>query len=78
MIENPGLIYHLTDKLYPMIAERYNTTSSAVAKGISRALIDIWDNGNRKELVASMRWSPDDKPSLKDVLVWIALYFGKE
>ncbi|KUK10988.1 MAG: Stage 0 sporulation protein A-like protein [Clostridia bacterium 41_269] len=46
VIEEVNLLGAVTKELYPMIAEKYNTTSSRVERAIRHAIELAWDRGN--------------------------------
>lgn len=51
MVYDPSLGYHITTKLYPMIAARFaGTTADRVERGIRSAIEVVWDNGDPDDL----------------------------
>ncbi|MBR5328753.1 MAG: sporulation transcription factor Spo0A [Firmicutes bacterium] len=46
VIEDINLLGAVTKELYPMIAEKYNTTASRVERAIRHAIELAWDRGN--------------------------------
>ena len=44
--EEANLMGAVTKELYPMIAEKYNTTASRVERAIRHAIELAWDRGN--------------------------------
>ena len=44
-VENPNIINSITKKLYPSIAERYETTASKVERAIRHAIEVAWSRG---------------------------------
>lgn len=46
VIEEIGLLGAVTKELYPMIAQKYNTTPSRVERAIRHAIELAWDRGN--------------------------------
>lgn len=44
--EEPDEMYSVTKRLYPAIAEEYNTTPSRVERAIRHAIEVAWDRGN--------------------------------
>lgn len=46
VIEEVNLLGAVTKELYPMIAEKYNTTASRVERAIRHAIELAWDRGN--------------------------------
>ena len=44
-VEDPEIINNITKKLYPMIGEKYNTTSSKVERAIRHAIEVAWNRG---------------------------------
>ena len=45
-IENPDIINNITFVLYPTVASKYDTTSSRVERGISRAIESAWNRAD--------------------------------
>ena len=46
VIEDVNLLGAVTKELYPMIAEKYNTTASRVERAIRHGIELAWDRGN--------------------------------
>lgn len=46
MIEDNSLMRGITKRLYPMIAEKFNTTASGVERAIRHAIEKGWERGN--------------------------------
>lgn len=44
--EEPNLMGAVTKELYPMVAEKHNTTASRVERAIRHAIELAWDRGN--------------------------------
>lgn len=44
-VKDPAIINNITKKLYPMIGEKYNTTSSKVERAIRHAIEVAWNRG---------------------------------
>lgn len=44
--ENPDILYSITNKLYPAIAERYGTTATRCERSIRHAIECAWDRGD--------------------------------
>ena len=44
-VENPSIINSITKKLYPSIAERYETSASKVERAIRHAIEVAWNRG---------------------------------
>ena len=47
-INDPGIISPITKKLYPTLAEKYNTTKSCIERAIRHAIEVSWQRGNKK------------------------------
>lgn len=45
-VDNPMAINSVTKNLYPLVAKKYNTTSSRVERAIRHAIEIAWDRGN--------------------------------
>ena len=45
-VEDPGIINSVTKKLYPAVAENFETTSSRVERAIRHAIEVAWDRGD--------------------------------
>ena len=45
-IENPGIINSVTKRLYPAVAENFETTPSRVERAIRHAIEVAWDRGD--------------------------------
>lgn len=50
-VADESLIYAITSELYPLVAERYNTTASRVERAIRHAVEVTWDRGDIDTLV---------------------------
>jgi two-component system response regulator (stage 0 sporulation protein A) len=50
VIRNIEMLGAVTKKLYPTVAENFNTTSSRVERAIRHAIEVAWERGNEKEL----------------------------
>jgi two-component system response regulator (stage 0 sporulation protein A) len=46
VIDEVNLLGAITKELYPMIAQKYNTTASRVERAIRHAIELAWDRGN--------------------------------
>ena len=49
-VENPSIINSITKKLYPSIAERYETTASKVERAIRHAIEVAWNRGKIEKI----------------------------
>lgn len=49
-VKNAGLMECVTKRLYPSVAEKYNTTSSRVERAIRHAIGIAWDRGDSQVL----------------------------
>lgn len=50
VIRNIEILGAITKKLYPAVADKFNTTSSRVERAIRHAIEVAWDRGNKDEL----------------------------
>ncbi len=50
VIDDVELLGAVTKKLYPQVAEEFDTTSSRVERAIRHAVDVVWEDGNREEL----------------------------
>ena len=49
-INDPGIISPITKKLYPALAEKYNTTKNCIERAMRHAIEVSWQRGNKKLL----------------------------
>lgn len=47
-IKDPGMISPITKRLYPALAEKYNTTKSCIERAMRHAIEVSWQRGNKK------------------------------
>ena len=61
------------------VIARKGITNTTVSKALSRAAIDVWDNGNRKALeeVYDRHLPPDGKPTPLDLTLKLAAFMDK-
>lgn len=50
VVENIDMLSAVTKKLYPAVAEEFNSTPSRVERSIRHAIEVVWDRGNQKAL----------------------------
>jgi two-component system response regulator (stage 0 sporulation protein A) len=60
-VQNPNLIKEITKKLYPIIANRYNTTIYRVERAMRFAIETAWNKGNVELLHQLFGYCIDDK-----------------
>ncbi len=60
-IKEPGLINEVTKRLYPLIAEHYNTTKHRVERSMRFAIETAWSRGNVSTLHELFGYCVDDK-----------------
>lgn len=46
VVENERLVHHITHELYPLVAEKCNTTPSRTERAIRHAIEVAWDRGD--------------------------------
>ena len=74
-IETPDIINSITKRLYPSIAERYNTSASKVERAIRHALEVAWNRGkieNINNIFGIKIYTPNDKPTNGEFIALIA------
>ena len=74
-IDNPEIINSITKKLYPGIAERFNTSASKVERAIRHAIEVAWNRGkieNINSIFGIKIYSPNDKPTNGEFIALLA------
>ena len=74
-IDNPEIINSITKKLYPGIAERFNTSASKVERAIRHAIEVAWNRGkieNLNSIFGIKIYSPNDKPTNGEFIALLA------
>ena len=74
-IDNPEIINSITKKLYPSIAERYETTASKVERAIRHAIEVAWNRGkieNINALFGIRVYSNNEKPTNGEFIALVA------
>ena len=74
-IETPEIINSITKKLYPAIAEKYDTTSSKVERAIRHAIEVAWNRGrieNINSLFGVKVYSDNEKPTNGEFIALLA------
>ena len=74
-VEKPEFINSITKKLYPMIAERFNTTASKVERAIRHAIEVAWNRGKIEKinnLFGIKVYSSTEKPTNGEFIALIA------
>lgn len=74
-IETPDIINSITKKLYPQIAEKYQTTASKVERAIRHAIEVAWSRGrieNINSLFGIKVYSSNEKPTNGEFIALIA------
>ena len=74
-VDTPEIINSITKKLYPAIAERYDTSSSKVERAIRHAIEVAWNRGkieNINNLFGVMVYSSNDKPTNGEFIALVA------
>ncbi len=74
-IETPEIINSITKRLYPGIAERYQTSASKVERAIRHAIEVAWSRGkieNINSIFGIKVYSPNEKPTNGEFIALIA------
>ena len=74
-IANPEIINCITKKLYPSIAEKYDTSSSKVERAIRHAIEVAWNRGkieNINSLFGVKVYSDNEKPTNGEFIALVA------
>ncbi len=74
-IANPEIINSITKKLYPTIAERYNTSASKVERAIRHAIEVAWNRGkieNINNVFGLKVYSSNEKPTNGEFIALVA------
>lgn len=74
-IEEPDIIGSITKRLYPTIAERFDTSSSKVERGMRHAIEVAWNRGkieNINALFGLKIYSANEKPTNGELIALIA------
>jgi len=74
-VEKPDIIGSITKKLYPTIAERFETSSSKVERGMRHAIEVAWNRGkieNINSLFGFKVYNSNDKPTNGELIALIA------
>lgn len=74
-IDSPEIISSITKKLYPTIAERFNTSPSKVERAIRHAIEVAWNRGkieNINSIFGIKIYSPNEKPTNGEFIALIA------
>ncbi len=74
-VEEPEIIGSITKKLYPTIAEKFETSSSKVERGMRHAIEVAWNRGkieNINSLFGFKVYSSNDKPTNGELIALIA------
>lgn len=60
MLDDPELISPITKRLYPMIAQKYNTTNCCVERALRHAIGVSWQRGSRRLLSDIFGYTSED------------------
>ncbi|MDR3262830.1 MAG: sporulation transcription factor Spo0A [Clostridiales bacterium] len=74
-INNPEIINNITKKLYPNIAEKYDTSSSKVERAIRHAIEVAWSRGkieNINNIFGIKIYTASDKPTNGEFIALVA------
>jgi len=75
VVEDPTMINAITKRLYPGIAERYETTASKVERAIRHAIDVAWSRGkveNINQIFGYSVYSKNDKPTNGEFIALVA------
>lgn len=75
VMDNPQIINHITKKLYPTIAERFDTSASKVERSIRHAIEVAWNRGkieNINALFGLRVYSNNEKPTNGEFIALVA------
>lgn len=74
-VDNPDVIGSITKKLYPTIADRFQTSSSKVERAIRHAIEVAWNRGkieNINQIFGIKVYAPNEKPTNGEFIALIA------
>ena len=74
-VENPSIINSITKKLYPSIAQRYDTTASKVERAIRHAIEVAWNRGKIEKINSIFGidiYGNDEKPTNGEFIALVA------
>ncbi len=74
-VDNPEIINSITKKLYPSIAEKYDTSASKVERAIRHAIEVAWNRGkieNINNLFGIKVYSSNEKPTNGEFIALVA------
>ncbi len=74
-VDNPDVINSITKKLYPSIAERFQTSASKVERAIRHAIEVAWNRGkieNINQLFGIKVYTSNDKPTNGEFIALVA------
>ena len=74
-IENPEIINSITKRLYPEVAEKFDTTASKVERAIRHAIEVAWNKGkieNINHLFGIKVYTSNDKPTNGEFIALVA------
>ena len=74
-MENPDIINSITKKLYPSIAERFETSASKVERAIRHAIEVAWNRGkieNINNVFGLTVYSNNEKPTNGEFIALVA------
>ena len=74
-MENPDIINSITKKLYPSIAERFETSASKVERAIRHAIEVAWNRGkieNINSIFGLTVYSNNEKPTNGEFIALVA------
>ena len=74
-VEEPEIISQITKKLYPTIAEKFETSSSKVERGMRHAIEVAWNRGkieNINNIFGFKVYGSNEKPTNSELIALIA------
>ena len=77
-VADPTLLHSVSSRLYPAIAKEFNTTPSAVEKGIRNAIAVAFEKGKLNRTANSFygaNFDPHEKPTNSEFLAYLTTFF---
>ena len=74
--DDNSYLYNIAKRLYPKIAEQFNTTSTSIDRNLRTVIRIIWERGNLHYLEKIAGYSIDYKPSNGEIIDILASYYN--
>ena len=77
-VADPTLLQSISSRLYPAIAKEFNTTPSAVERGIRNAISVAYEKGKLNRTANSFygaNFGPDEKPTNSEFIAYLTTFF---